>query len=233
MYETSPALSFWVATAALALFLILAVRDPGRAAALRTARRHAGVQVVLTVTAFLWLLGALLTIPHDGGSLLTSFLETVGAGLPEKSASLPFALSSTSGVPLEHVSPLLPSNERPFFIVTKRSLVAFIAGGVTAFAFLIVLASAIAGKTGGTFAEGVAALGRLSWRSTLATSIILWILINWLLLVWPVRHILGTDATGADRLASFVHSLPGTVPVILWVLLLMSWIWIRRSARSR
>ncbi len=225
----SPALIFTITSLALALFLWLEVKDPTRKIRLCQTFKRPLIQVLGMITAFFWALSLLVLIPVDHTTALNAFLNAIHAGATEQGASHPMALVTLTGEPLEHVIPLVSEGQRPFFIVAKRTLVALIASGVTAFAFILALSLLLAARSSRSFTEGITRLKNLAWRPALITGILLWIVFNWFLFVWPTRHIFGTNEAGLDRLWVALNLIPSSVPVILWAWLLGLWLLLREK----
>lgn len=163
-------------------------------------------------------------------SLLDVFiLEKLGAAGDERSYSRPFAtheFDRTTVIregkavrdyqPLLHAGKLPPWRTKAVEIV-KLTLIAAIAGGVTAVLGWIFLGLFIAYRRGIAFAEAMKAMknsdGSFLWRPVLLTLTVFWLLFVWLLLVWPGWHVFGTDAVGNDVLYEAVKSIRTAVVI--------------------
>ena len=158
-------------------------------------------------------------------SALDLFIRSgLGAAGEERSYSSPFAMKEwdrTSTVrdgrvvrdrqPLRHAGEAALGGRSPGLTFVKRSLIAAIAGGVSAALFWIAAGALLARRRGVGFAEGVALLknrdGSFPWRPAMAVGTVLWMVGVWLALVWPLWHVMGTDAVGSDVLYEALKSI--------------------------
>ena len=163
-------------------------------------------------------------------SLLDAFiLERLGAAGDERSYSRPFAtheFDRTTVIrdgkavrdyqPLIHAGKLQPHRTK-MVEIARRTLIAAIAGGVTAILGWIFIGLFIAHRRGRTFAEAMKIIGNRDgsflWRPALLTLTVFWLLFVWLLLVWPGWHVFGTDAVGNDVLYEAVKSIRTAVVI--------------------
>ena len=159
-------------------------------------------------------------------SLLDVFiLERLGAAGDERSYSRPFATHEfdrttviRDGKAVRDYQPLihagkLPPHRTKLVEIARRTLIAAIAGGVTA----ILIGLFIAHRRGRTFAEAMKIIGNrdgsFPLRPALLTLTVFWLLFVWLLLVWPGWHVFGTDAVGNDVLYEAVKSIRTAVVI--------------------
>lgn len=163
-------------------------------------------------------------------SLLDVFiLERLGAAGDERSYSRPFAtheFDRTTVIrdgkavrdyqPLIHAGKLSPHRTK-LVEIARRTLIAAIAGGVTAILGWIFIGLFIAHRRGRTFAEAMKIIGNrdgsFPLRPALLTLTVFWLLFVWLLLVWPGWHVFGTDAVGNDVLYEAVKSIRTAVVI--------------------
>ena len=143
----SPILSVLVCLTSAAVFAacVLFIRSARHRAILHELLAHPARQA-LAVFAAATLGAALLSampIDRDGrtDTLLQATIEATGAGLPEMSASAPFAVVDDHGRQLMHAGERLSSETPPLIHIIKYTLVALIAGGVTSFASILFTAS--------------------------------------------------------------------------------------------
>ena len=135
----SPILSVLVCLTSAAVFAacVLFIRSARHRAILHELLAHPARQA-LAVFAAATLGAALLSampIDRDGrtDTLLQATIEATGAGLPEMSASAPFAVVDDHGRQLMHAGERLSSETPPLIHIIKYTLVALIAGGVKFF----------------------------------------------------------------------------------------------------
>lgn len=163
-------------------------------------------------------------------SLLDVFiLEKLGAAGDERSYSRPFATHEfdrttviREGKAVRDYQPLLHAGKLPPWRtkaveIAKLTLIAAIAGGVTAVLGWIFLGLFVAYRRSIAFAEAMKAMknsdGSFLWRPALLTLTVFWLLFVWLLLVWPGWHVFGTDAVGNDVLYEAVKSIRTAVVI--------------------
>lgn len=163
-------------------------------------------------------------------SLLDVFiLERLGAAGDERSYSRPFATHEfdrttviRDGKAVRDYQPLihagkLPPHRTKLVEIARRTLIAAIAGGVTAILGWIFIGLFIAHRRGRTFAEAMKIIGNrdgsFPLRPALLTLTVFWLLFVWLLLVWPGWHVFGTDAVGNDVLYEAVKSIRTAVVI--------------------
>ncbi len=154
---------------------------------------------------------------------LDALVSSIGAAGRERSYSAPFAVKAfdkTTEIvdgkavrlhaPLEHAGKSVSPYGTPATAVVKKTLIAAIAGGVSAVFAWILTGALLARRRGLSFQDGMAALanrdGRFPWRSAMGAGTVLWLLVVWVALVWPDWHIFGTDAVGNDVLYEALKS---------------------------
>lgn len=228
----SPVLSAFVWVTLVVFFIFaaaVAVNETRRSAF----HRYLQSRLTQTATAFLaaGLAAAMLAaipVERDGhtDTLLQVSVEAIGAGIPEKGASAPFAVTSSSGEALEHAGNRVKEGSTPALHVIKYTLVAFIAGGVTGVTAILFTAAFLAARRRIPFPEGVAALREFTWKNAMVTGTLLWMAFTWVLLLWPDWHILGTTAAGNDVFALLLGLSPWATSLGLWLLML---VFIRRT----
>ena len=164
-------------------------------------------------------------IDRDGrtDTLLQATIEATGAGLPEMSASAPFAVVDDHGRQLMHAGERLSSETPPLIHIIKYTLVALIAGGVTSFASILFTAAIIGARKGHNLATGITMLSSFYWRPGMLTGTALWMILTWLLLLWPDWHVLGTTAAGTDVMAMVAGLLPWGTCAAFWYLVFAYW----------
>lgn len=161
-------------------------------------------------------------------AFVCDMLRAAGA---ERSYSAPFALrefdKSTAivdGAPvrdyqsLQHAGKRIAAYSSRAATIAKYTLIAAIAGGVTAFAAWLVTAAVVGRRRGrGSLVDGLEIMsnadGRFPWRPAMVTGSLLWLLFTWLLLLWPDWHIFGTDAVGNDVLYEALKSVRTAVVI--------------------
>lgn len=165
-------------------------------------------------------------------SALDAFvLDRLKAAGTERSYSAPFALKEfdkstaiVEGVakrdyqPLKHAGKRIGPHSNRAMSIAKYTLIAAIAGGVTAFAAWLVTAAVVARRRGKTsFLDGLALLGNADgtfpWRPAMLTGSLIWMLVIWVMLLWPDWHIFGTDAVGNDVLYEALKSIRTAVVI--------------------
>ena len=156
-------------------------------------------------------------------------LERLKAAGDERSYSMPFALREFDKTtvfkdehavrdfqPLKNAGKLFGHRTRTFELV-KGTLIAAIAGGVTAFLAWIFTALAIARRRNATFTQTLMVMrnrdGRFPWRPAMLVFTVAWLLMVWLILIWPNWHVFGTDAVGNDVLYEAVKSVRTAVVI--------------------
>ena len=166
----SPILSVLVCLTSAAVFAacVLFIRSARHRAILHELLAHPARQA-LAVFAAATLGAALLSampIDRDGrtDTLLQATIEATGAGLPEMSASAPFAVVDDHGRQLMHAGERLSSETPPLIHIIKYTLVALIAGGVTSFASILFTAAIIGARKGQNLATGITMLSSFYWR---------------------------------------------------------------------
>ncbi len=225
----SPVLSALVFLTAAAVFAacVLFIRSARHRAALHELLR-CGTHQTLAVFAAATLGAALLSampVDRDGrtDTLLQATIEATGAGLPEMSASAPFAVVDDHGRPLMHAGENLSDDTPPLIHIVKYTLVALIAGGVTSFASILFTAAVLGARKGENLAAGVTMLADFYWRAGMLTGAALWMTFTWLLLLWPDWHVLGTTAAGTDIMAIVAGLLPWGTCAAFWFLAFAYW----------
>ena len=215
----SPILSVLVCLTSAAVFAacVLFIRSARHHAILHELLAHPARQA-LAVFAAATLGAALLSampIDRDGrtDTLLQATIEATGAGLPEMSASAPFAVVDDHGRQLMHAGERLSSETPPLIHIIKYTLVALIAGGVTSFASILFTAAIIGARKGQNLATGI----------TMLSGTALWMILTWLLLLWPDWHVLGTTAAGTDVMAMVAGLLPWGTCAAFWYLVFAYW----------
>ena len=179
----SPILSVLVCLTSAAVFAacVLFIRSARHRAILHELLAHPARQA-LAVFAAATLGAALLSampIDRDGrtDTLLQATIEATGAGLPEMSASAPFAVVDDHGRQLMHAGERLSSETPPLIHIIKYTLVALIAGGVTSFASILFTAAIIGARKGQNLATGITMLSSFYWRPGMLTGTALWMLL--------------------------------------------------------
>ena len=215
----SPILSVLVCLTSAAVFAacVLFIRSARHRAILHELLAHPARQA-LAVFAAATLGAALLSampIDRDGRTI-----EATGAGLPEMSASAPFAVVDDHGRQLMHAGERLSSETPPLIHIIKYTLVALIAGGVTSFTSILFTAAIIGARKGQNLATGITMLSSFYWRPGMLTGTALWMILTWLLLLWPV---LGTTAAGTDVMAMVAGLLPWGTCAAFWYLVFAYW----------
>ena len=174
-------------------------------------------------------------IDRDGrtDTLLQATIEATGAGLPEMSASAPFAVVDDHGRQLMHAGERLSSETPPLIHIIKYTLVALIAGGVKFFKkkdgssevgmATVSYAAIIGARKGQNLATGITMLSSFYWRPGMLTGTALWMILTWLLLLWPDWHVLGTTAAGTDVMAMVAGLLPWGTCAAFWYLVFAYW----------
>lgn len=161
------------------------------------------VGLVLIVAGLLISLFCSVPVERDNrtDTLFQVMIEAAGAGIPESAASTPFALAAADGSALKHAGQRLkPGRSAPLNVI-KYSLVAAIAGGVTAVTAILFTGALLSARRRISFPAGIQALSTFYWRPAMLTGTLLWMLLTWLLLLWTDWHVLGTTAAGTDVLA--------------------------------
>lgn len=225
----SPVLSALVFLTAAAVFAacVLFIRSARHRAALHELLRcstHQTLAVFAAATLGAALLSAM-PVDRDGrtDTLLQATIEATGAGLPEMSASAPFAVVDDHGRPLMHAGENLSDDTPPLIHIVKSTLVALIAGGVTSFASILFTAAVLGARKGENLAAGVTMLSDFYWRAGMLTGAALWMTFTWLLLLWPDWHVLGTTAAGTDIMAIIAGLLPWGTCAAFWFLAFAYW----------
>ena len=165
-------------------------------------------------------------------SVLDAFVfDVLHAAGEERSYSAPFALrefdKSTAIVdgapvrdyqPLKHAGKRIASYSSRAASIAKYTLIAAIAGGVTAFAAWLITAAVVARRRGGgSLIDGLNIIGNADgsfpWRPAMLTGSVIWLFFTWLMLLWPDWHIFGTDAVGNDVLYEALKSVRTAVVI--------------------
>ena len=156
-------------------------------------------------------------------------LERLKAAGDERSYSAPFAMTEFDKTtivkegealrgyqPLKHAGKMLPHRTRMFELV-KNTLIAAIAGGVTAFLAWIFVGLAVARRRDILFTQALMAMsnrdGKFPWRPAMLVFTAFWMIGVWLILVWPNWHVFGTDAVGNDVLYEAFKSIRTAVVI--------------------
>lgn len=156
-------------------------------------------------------------------------LDGLGAAGDERSYSSPFATTEFDRTtvirdgravrefrPLENAGRLFPGRSRAFEVV-KGTLIAAIAGGVSAFLGWLFVAGAVARRRRVTIPEALVVMsgrgGDFPWRPAMLVLTAFWLLGVWLAVLWPNWHVLGTDAVGNDVLYEAVKSIRTAVVI--------------------
>lgn len=161
-------------------------------------------------------------LAHPARQALAVFAAaTLGAAL--LSASAPFAVVDDHGRQLMHAGERLSSETPPLIHIIKYTLVALIAGGVTSFASILFTAAIIGARKGQNLATGITMLSSFYWRPGMLTGTALWMILTWLLLLWPDWHVLGTTAAGTDVMAMVAGLLPWGTCAAFWYLVFAYW----------
>ena len=218
-YSLAAGIFTWLTVSGAAAAAAFVRRTPSARQAFFTYFGRASRQAAAAAAAFFLAVSVLLSVPDGSVPLLVSAAQSVGAGLPEAGASAPFAAALDSGAPLAHALPAAKPGASRALGIANDTLIAFIAGGVTAFLALLATAAVLAKRRGTGFAEGVAALGTFFWRPAMITGVACWIAAVWVRAVWPDWHIFGTAADGTDLFAAFLCVLPWAACAAAWTVL--------------
>jgi hypothetical protein len=218
-YSLAAGIFTWLTVSGMAAAAAFVRRTPSARQAFFAYFGKASRQAAAAAAAFLLAVSVLLSVPGGDVPLLVGAAQTVGAGLPEAGASAPFADKLDSGEPLKHALPAVQPKASRSLGIANDTLIAFIAGGVTAFFALLATAAVLAKKRGTGFAEGVAALGTFFWRPAMITGVFCWLAAVWVRVVWPDWHIFGTSAEGTDLFAAFLCVLPWAACLACWIVL--------------
>ena len=108
-------------------------------------------------------------------------------------------------------------------IVALVIVAALIAGGVTSFTSILFTAAIIGARKGQNLATGITMLSSFYWRPGMLTGTALWMILTWLLLLWPDWHVLGTTAAGTDVMAMVAGLLPWGTCAAFWYLVFAYW----------
>lgn len=222
-YSLSLAVLVWLTLIAFFITSVAVAVSPRRRQAVNRLLAKPAYQILATLLAAGIGLSVLSTVPvernHQTDTLLQVTFEAIGAGLPEKAASAPFATTDINGNALEHVASRMNPSSTPIRHIAKYSLVAVIAGGVTAITAIIFTGMLLGFLQKVSYAEGVRRLQTFYWRPAMLTGTVLWVTLTWLLLIWSDWHILGTTAEGFDRLAYWLGLSPWLGCCGFWVLI--------------
>lgn len=164
-----------------------------------------------TAWAVVLLLGFFAALPGEGSAgALGAFLNgSVGAALPEASASRPFARFDLEGAALAHAGATVVSTSG--LRIAIDTLVALIAGGVTAFVAWLLTGLSRGVRSGEGAVAGVKSLGAGPERGAFVVGTLLWMGLTWVLFMSRNWHILGTLRTGEDVLLVLLGALPASL----------------------
>ena len=135
----SPMLSafVWLTFASMVVFSIIVLRQPTLRQVIHTVLARPLMQAILMIVLAGMTSAFLSAIPLERqgrtDTLLQATIEATGAGQPEERASVPFATHDEAGEPLKYAGQKLKVGSSKTVHITKYSLVAAIAGGVTSF----------------------------------------------------------------------------------------------------
>lgn len=193
--------------ALLVVLVLLIVKLPRETLARVLLRPYAGASAVILTAALV--VAAMAGFPYGDGTVLSTLLQTAwGLGRAEAGASSPMAVKTLTGEALTYVK----LGASPMITIAKYTLIAAIAGGVTAFLAWICTALGVAYRFAVNFTEGVRMLGgdkRFPWRGAMIAGSVLWMLWTWIAALWAHGHPLGTDATGRDVLYVLMEAVGG------------------------
>ena len=213
----------WITLIAFFVTSILVTVLPARRAAVGRLLARPAYQILATLLAAGIGITMLSAVPvernHQTDTLLQVTIEAIGAGLPEKAASAPFAVTDVEGDKLQHVATRMNPDSTPMRHLAKYSLVAVIAGGVTSVTAIIFTGMLLGFFGNVSYAEGIRRLQTFYWRPAMLTGTVLWMTLTWLLLIWSDWHILGTTIEGFDRLAYWMGLSPWLGCLGFWVLI--------------
>lgn len=217
MTPSANAFAAYFPAALLVVLVLLLVKLPRETLAKVMHRPFVGASAVILTAALV--VSAMAGFPYGDGTVLSTLLQNGwGLGRPEAGASAPMAAVSYSGEALEHVK----LGASPAITIAKYTLIAAIAGGVTAFLAWICTALGGAYRFAAHFTDGVRMLAggdeRFPWRSAMVAGSILWILWTWIAALWAHGHPLGTDVAGRDVLYVLFEAVGG---VGAWTALLI------------
>lgn len=208
MTPSANAFAAYFPAALLVVLVLLLVKLPRETLAKVMHRPFVGVSAVILTAALV--VSAMAGFPYGDGTVLSTLLQNAwGLGRPEAGASAPMTAVSYSGEALEHVK----LGASPAITIAKYTLIAAIAGGVTAFLAWICTALGVAYRFATNFTDGVRMLAggddRFPWRSAMVAGSVLWILWTWIAALWAHGHPLGTDAAGRDVLYVLFEAVGG------------------------
>ena len=206
----TPSANAFAAYFPLALLIVLAlllIKLPREKIARVLARPGAGASLAILTAALV--ISALAGLPAGDGNALSMLLQTAwGLGRPESGPSMPMASSTLQGEALLWTA----LGTSPGITIAKYTLIAAIAGGVTAFLAWICTALGLAYRFATSFTDGVRMLSgdpRFPWRGAMIAGSLLWMLWTWMAALWAHGHPLGTDAGGRDVLWVLMEALGG------------------------
>ncbi len=213
----------WITLIAFFITSLVVVMSPTRRLAVGRLFARPSYQILGTLLAAGIGITMLSAVPVERNqqtdTLLQVTIEAIGAGLPEKAASAPFAVTDVNGEALEHVATRMNPESTPMRHLAKYSLVAIIAGGVTSVTAIIFTGMLLGFLNKISYAEGIRRLENFYWRPAMLTGTVLWMTLTWLLLIWSDWHVLGTTLEGFDRLAYWVGLSPWLGCIGFWVLI--------------
>lgn len=208
----------------LMLFSFYVYRHPERRRCMHALLARPLIQMIAMIVLAGTAAALLSAIPMERNgridTLLQATIEATGAGIPEAGSSAPFALVDDNGETLKHAGHKLADGASKTVHLTKYTLVAAIAGGVTSFTCILFTAAFLGARQRQPLTEGIRMLGTFYWRPAMITGAVIWMITTWLLLLWPDWHVLGTTADGCDRLAILFGLSPWATCAGIWFLIL-------------
>lgn len=232
----SPMLSafVWLTFASMVVFSIIVLRQPTLRQVIHTVLARPLMQAILMIVLAGMTSALLSAIPLERqgrtDTLLQATIEATGAGQPEERASVPFATHDEAGEPLKYAGQKLKVGSSKTVHITKYSLVAAIAGGVTSFTCILFTAAILGARRRQSLTEGIQMLSSFYWRPAMLTGVVIWMVTTWLLLLWPNWHVLGTTATGQDIMALLFGWSPWLTCAGFWIIVLNTWLAHKRIA---
>ena len=207
MSTSANAFAAYFPAALLVVLVLLLIKLPRETLAKVMRRPFVGASAVILTAALI--VSAMAGFPYGDGHAHDRHDDAHTTNRPEAGASAPMAAVSYSGEALEHVN----LGASPAITIAKYTLIAAIAGGVTAFLAWICTALGVAYRFATNFTEGIRMLAggdeRFPWRSAMVVGSILWILWTWIAALWAHGHPLGTDAAGRDVLYVLLEAVGG------------------------
>lgn len=232
----SPILSafVWLTLASTVVFSIVVLRHPTLRQVIHTVLARPLMQAILMIVLVGMTSALLSAIPierqGETTTLLQATVEATGAGHSEARASAPFATHDEAGEPLAYAGHKLKAGSSKAVHITKYSLVAAIAGGVTSFTCILFTAAFLGVRRRKSLAEGIQMLSSFYWRPAMLTGVVIWMITTWLLLLWPNWHVLGTTASGADLMAVLLGLSPWVTCIGFWIIVMNTWLTHKRIA---